>query len=213
MVSRMLSDLRLAYGRDPQQIKLSAGFQKDLNWWRIQLEYWNGKSILDYSEKKGVVTLDASKFGENDQKPRIGAFNFENNEYFYRPVPDYMTNWDIGTLELINHLVVARVWGHAWTGIEITGYTDNQSAMHLLRHGRSRSEHRLNIAREFASIQQHFQFLWTSEYVTSKDNVLSDCLSRWGDPHARAKFFKITEGSSVREVFIPDSFLQITNRW
>ena len=33
MVSRMLSDLRLAYGRDPQQIKLSAGFQKDLNWW------------------------------------------------------------------------------------------------------------------------------------------------------------------------------------
>ena len=213
MVSRMLHDLRVAYGQDPQQIRLSNGFRKDLNWWRIQLSYWNGKAILDYSEKRGIVTLDASKFGENDRKPGLGAFNFDNKEYYHMPVPEYMADWDIGTLELINHLVVARVWGPAWAGIEITGYTDNQSAMHLLRHGRSRSEHRLDIAREFASIQQQYRFLWTSEYVSTKDNVLSDCLSRWGNPEAREKFYKITEGSSIREVFIPDSFLQIENAW
>ena len=212
MVSRMLADLRIAYRVDPQQIKLSNGFQKDLNWWKIQLEYWNGKSILDYSERKGLVTLDASKFGENG-KPGIGAFNFDNNEFFHRPVPSYMSEWDIGTLELVNHLAVARVWGHAWAGLEITGYTDNQSAMYLLRHGRSRSEHRLDIAREFASIQQQFKFLWTSEYVNTKDNILSDCLSRWGSPSAREKFMQITEGSTVVEVFIPDSYLQVLNPW
>ena len=212
MVSRMLADLRVAYRVDPQQIKLSIGFQKDLNWWKIQLEYWNGKSMLDYSERKGLVTLDASKFGENG-KPGIGAFNFDNNEFFHRPVPSYMSEWDIGTLELVNHLAVARVWGHAWAGLEITGYTDNQSAMYLLRHGRSRSEHRLDIAREFASIQQQFKFLWTSEYVNTKDNILSDCLSRWGSPSAREKFMQITEGSTVVEVFIPDSYLQVLNPW
>ena len=64
---------------------------------------------MDYSERKGIVTLDASKFGENGRKPGIGAFNFDKSECFHRPVPDYMADWDIGMLELVNHLVVATV--------------------------------------------------------------------------------------------------------
>ena len=124
-----------------------------------------------------------------------------------------MAGWDIGTLELVNHLVVARVWGPTWAGLEVTGYTDNQSAMHLLRHGRSRSELRLDIAREFASIQQNFQFLWNSDYISTKDNVLSDCLSRWGSASAREKFTRLTSDFHAREPFIPDSYFNITNSW
>ena len=103
--------------------------------------------------------------------------------------------------------------GHTWSGLEVIGYTDNQSAMHLLRHGRSRTEVRLDIAREFASIQQKYKFLWKSEYVSTKDNVLSDCLSRWGSASAREKFSQLTRGHSARETFVPDSFLFITNDW
>ena len=124
-----------------------------------------------------------------------------------------MLDWDIGDLELVNHLVVARVWGPTWDGVEVTGYTDNQSAMHLLRHGRSRSELRLDIAREFASLQQHFHFLWRSEYVNTKDNVLSDCLSRWGSDSARETFAQQTAGTRISEIFIPDSFLKINATW
>ena len=75
------------------------------------MDFWNGKSILDYSERKNIVTLDASKYGDYGNKPGLGAYNFDNHEYYHRPVPDYMVEWDIGTLELVNHLVVARVWG------------------------------------------------------------------------------------------------------
>ena len=64
-----------------------------------------------------------------------------------------MLSCDIGLLELVNHLVVGRVWGHTWSGLEVTGYTDNQSAMHLLRHGCFRSELRLDIAREFPMLR------------------------------------------------------------
>ena len=213
MVSRMLADLRAAYSVHPNQIKLSDGFRRDLKWWKLQLDFWNGRAILDYSERKGLVTLDASQFGETGSRPGLGAFNFDNNEFYHRPVPDHMVHWDIGALELVNHLVVGRVWGHTWSGLEIIGYTDNQSAMHLLRHGRSRSDLRLDIAREFASIQQHFKFLWKSEYVNTKDNILSDCLSRWGSASAREKFGQLTQGLSVRETFVPDSFLEITNDW
>ena len=150
---------------------------------------------------------------KNVEDPSTWAYNFDNHEYYHRPVPDYMVEWDIGTLELVNHLVVARVWGPSWAGLEVTGYTDNQSAMHLLRHGRSRSELRLDIAREFASIQQHFHFLWNSDYISTKDNVLSDCLSRWGSASARDKFVQLTSEFPTAEIFIPDSFLKITNSW
>ena len=51
MVSRMLADLRAAYTTHPQQIRLSDGFRKDLRWWKFQLDFWNGRSILDYSER------------------------------------------------------------------------------------------------------------------------------------------------------------------
>ena len=213
MVSRMLADLRAAYKTWPEQIKLSDDFKKDLRWWKLQLDSWNGKSILDHSERKDIVTLDASKFGELGNMPGVGAYNFETHEFYHRPVPDYMAGWDIGTLELVNHLVVARVWGPTWAGLEVTGYTDNQSAMHLLRHGRSRSELRLDIAREFASIQQNFQFLWNSDYISTKDNVLSDCLSRWGSSSAREKFTRLNSDFHAREPFIPDSYFNITNSW
>ena len=213
MVSRMLADLRAAYTAFPEQIKLSPGFRKDLRWWKHQLDFWNGKSIFDHSERMGIVTLDASKHGDYGNKPGLGAYNFENHEYYHRAVPGYMVDWDIGDLELVNHLVVARVWGPSWKGVEVTGLTDNQSAMHLLRHGRSRSELRLDIAREFASIQQSYQFLWNSDYVSTKDNLLSDCLSRWGCASARNKFFQHTSGFPTSEIFIPDSFLYISNHW
>ena len=213
MVSRMLADLRASYKVWPHQTQLSDDFRKDLRWWKFQLDFWNGKSILDYSERKGIVTLDASKIGEYGNKPGVGAYNFDTNEYFHRPVPDHMLGWDIGSLELVNHVVVARVWGPTWAGVEVTGFTDNQSAMHLLRHGRSRSDVRLDIAREFASIQQEFNFLWKSDYVNTKDNILSDCLSRWGSASARKQFHQLTAGFSTSEIFIPDLYFSITNSW
>ena len=73
MVSRMLADLRAAYKTWPEQIKLSDDFKKDLRWWKLQLDSWNGKSILDHSERKDIVTLDASKFGELGNMPGVGA--------------------------------------------------------------------------------------------------------------------------------------------
>ena len=160
---------------------------------------------MDHSQRKGIVTLDASKYGELGSKPGLGAYNLETHKFYYRPVPDHMVDWDIGDLELVNHLVVARVWGPTWAGVEVTGYTDKQSAIHLLRHGRSLLQLRLDIAREFASLQQNFHFLWQAEYVNTKDNVLSDCLSRWGSTSARETFAQYTAGIHISEIFIPDS--------
>ena len=95
-------DLREAYTAFPNQ---SEGFIKDLNWWKYQSEHWNGISILDHSQRKGIVTLDASKYGELGSKPGLGAYNLETHKFYYRPVPDHI--WLTGTL-------VTWSWSTTW---------------------------------------------------------------------------------------------------
>lgn len=207
-VSRMLSDLRAAYKCEPRKVKLSPGFQKDLKWWEYAMENNNGISILDHERKSIKITMDASSKGEVDGRPGIGAYNFDTNEYFHTPLPKWFPAMDIADYELLVHIIVGIVWGPSWRGIELDGYTDNQATQHLLNHGRSNSEVRLNMAREFWWQQSRYDFKWNSYYINTKDNVLSDCLSRWGDSGQRRLFYEQTQDLSAREIFIPESYFR-----
>ena len=115
---------------------------------------------------------------------------------------------DIADYALLVHVIVGIVWGPSWRGIEVDGYTDNQATQHLLRHGRSHSEIRLNLAREFWWQQSQFDFKWNSLYINTKNNVLSDCLSRWGDSKLRKLFYEQTEKLCPREIFIPENYFK-----
>ena len=205
-VSRMLSDLREAYKIEPRRVQLSQGFRKDLKWWQFALENSNGLAILDHKRKSIRITMDGSTKGEVGGRPGIGAFNFETNEYFHTPIPKWFPEMDIADYELLVHVIVGIVWGPSWRGIEVDGYTDNQATQHLLNHGRSHSDVRLNLAREFWWQQSQYDFKWNSLYINTKNNVLSDCLSRWGDSKLRKLFYEKTEDLSPREIFIPENY-------
>ena len=61
----------------------------------------------------------------------MAAYNFNNNEYFHRPVPNWLLGLDIPDYELIVHLICAKVWGSQWTGTQIEGFTDNTASFYL----------------------------------------------------------------------------------
>ena len=110
-------------------------------------------------------------------------------------------------IRIIRNLVSARVWGHSWGGYNIQGFTDSQPTQHLVMHGRSnedRSPARLEMARQFWFLETKFDFVWQSEYVSTKNNHHSDALSRWGDYNQRQKFYKLIENTSATEVKISD---------
>ena len=207
-VSRMLSDLREAYKIEPRKVELSPGFRKDLKWWEIAMENNNGVYILDHHRKTIRITMDGSTKGEVDGRPGIGAFNFETNEYFHTPIPKWFPSLDIADYELLVHVIVGIVWGPSWRGYEVDGYTDNQATQHLLNHGRSSSELRLSLAREFWWQQSQYDFKWNSLYINTKHNVLSDCLSRWGDTRLRRVFYEQTQNLCAREIFIPENYFR-----
>ena len=137
----------------------------------------NGYAILDHREIGPMITMDASKKGEVGGQPGIAAFNFQRNEYFHRPVPPSLAHLDIADLELIVHLICARVWGHSWNALKIQGFTDNMSSYHLLKHGRSNEDlrpWRLEMARQFWFLETKFDFIWEPHYINTKSNHHSD---------------------------------------
>ena len=169
----------------------------------------NGFSILDHQQVGDIVTMDASLQGEVGGLPGIAAFNFETNEYFHRPVPEWLLGLHIADYELIVHLVVARVWGPSWGGKEIQGYTDNDASYYLLRNGRSDSGFRLAVARQFWYLETKFDFIWCPQKIDTKSNEHSGSLSRWGDAKQRERFYKLIGSTNARQIQIYDKYFVI----
>ena len=208
-VNRMLETLRRAERLDTF-VPLPTDFHDDVLWWLRNIQHWNGISFLRFTQYHNKITLDASTNGYWNGRAGIGGFNFIRNEYFRCTVPDNYTLLRIEDLELVAHLLAARVWGWSWSGLEIHGKTDSEPCEYLLRHGKSRSPHRLSMSRLFCELQQQFCFLWVPDGIRSKDNILADCLSRWSVLERRNTFYNTlaSEGrlSAKRVEILPHHF-------
>ena len=103
-------DLCLSYGMEPKKVDLSEGFRKDLQSWSSSLEYSNGILILDDERRTIKITMDGSTKGEVGERLGLGAFNFETNEYFHTPIPDWFPVICIADYELLVHVIAGIVW-------------------------------------------------------------------------------------------------------
>jgi hypothetical protein len=188
-LSRVLATLR----RCPDahtNISLDNNFFLDIQWWRTNLRGWNGVSFMEFRDHQNVIALDASTGGALDGGPGIGGVNFISGQFFKCGVPAFMSKWIICDLELFAHIIAIRLWGPEWSGMRVWGLTDSEPSELLLRHGRSRVDLRIQLARVIASLEHRLSFCWVSGPIRSADNVLPDCLSRWGDPERWDTFWR-----------------------
>ena len=191
-LGRILSVKRAADARHPSEarrpVTLDREFRLDLDWWATWTRTWNGKSFLEPSHSADVA-LDASSNGWRSDQPGIGAFNYATNEYLATGVPDELLEWPIADLELVAHLLVLRAWGHQWTSLEVNLLTDNEACRALLQNGRTRSNRRLALARQIVAEQVQGNFRISSDRISTHDNTLADCLSRWYQAGKRDEFW------------------------
>jgi hypothetical protein len=195
-LSRMLDTMRRAE-RLQSVVPLDTNFGLDLLWWSENLETWNGVSFLEFRDFHHMVTLDASTNGAVGGGPGLGGVCWFLGLWFKCGVPLECSDWFIADLELLAHIVAFRLWGAAWYGLKIHGLTDSEPCELLLRHGRSRVNKRLQMARAIASMEHRLQFQWVSGAIRSADNVLADCASRWGDPERRETFWRTCQGANI----------------
>lgn len=186
-LGRMLDTERRAARLDAP-VPLDNNFRLDCEWWHENINQWNGISILEFYPA-GIVGVDASSAGI-DGKPALGAFNFMSNQWFKVVVPESMEDWHISDLELLTHIVVARVWGAQWSGLCITGHTDSEAAQKFLSSGRSKKDRRLVMGRVFWALQHRLSFSWKAVHIPGTENILPDAASRWSSVTKQRLFWQ-----------------------
>jgi hypothetical protein len=185
-------------------VALDAEFKLDI----AMVTNRNGRSFLEFHHA-GDVSLDASKTGWYGTKPGIGAYNFATNEFFSIGVPEEMEDWDICDLELAAHVLACHTWASAWRGKKVSMLTDNEACRLFMLHGRSHSPRRLIMGRSLTGLQFRSDFRVHTARITTTQNVLSDALSREGEPGKLELFYSECHKNSVLPIRLqvsPEAF-------
>ena len=92
---------------------------------------------------------------------------------------------DIHSLH-INHkemaaiVVAARRWGTQWEGKQVTVFTDNQTAMHIINRGTSANPRVMELIRELFWLSVIYNFSLSASYLKGEHNIFADTVYRLG---------------------------------
>ncbi|KAK6185744.1 hypothetical protein SNE40_007908 [Patella caerulea] len=174
-ITRMLVLLRSGHNHKRFRLRLSEDFQKDINWWIAFLREYNGISLIpeiQWGEPDTAFSTDASLSG-------LGGICFYSHEYFHCVVPESLSELHISALEMYSIFIALKLWAPQLANKRVRILCDNQACMHILNNGTGRDANLLELARQIWFICANNNLQIRVDYVTSADNRLSDCLSRW----------------------------------
>ena len=207
-LNRILATKRRA-ARFSNAIYLDESFRDDVQWWLEALRLRNGVSFLVHTST-AVITLDASTSGWYDGAPGIGAYHHQRHEYISVSPPKLLHELHISDLELLAHLLVARVWGPEMECQQVKVFTDNSACFYLAQNGRSAWDHRLRMARIFATSQIDHSYRVEPAWISTSDNWLADALSRPAEKKYRDIFDEFSKGLGARPIqreILPEYFI------
>ena len=130
-VNRVLATKRRA-AKFSHSIYLDESFRDDIQWWLEALQLRNGVSFL-VQDVNAEISLDASSNGWFSGHPGIGAYHHGLNEYISVSPPPHLHNLHISDLELLGHLLVARVWGSQMARQHIRVHTNSECCFYLIK--------------------------------------------------------------------------------
>ncbi len=81
-------------------------------------------------------------------------------------------------MELFTVLLALRRWGHKWKNTYLHVYTDNMATKYVLNKGSMRNDIGMDFLREIYCILAMNNINIVAKYLTSKDNIVADALSR-----------------------------------
>ena len=84
----------------------------------------------------------------------------------------------INLKELFTVLLALRSWGHQWKNTYLHVYTDNMATKYVLNTGSMRDDIGMDFLREIYCILAMNNINIVAKYLTSKDNIVADALSR-----------------------------------
>ena len=152
-------------------VRLNHSFRRDLEWWHLFLESWNGISLLWNSEHPSlVVTSDASG--------RWGCGAFCNTHWFQLKWPESLPNYHITVKELIPVVIAAAIWGAKLEYSHVRVRSNNSAVVAIINGGYSRDADVMHLMRCLHFLSARRAFRLSAEHIKGSHSEAADALSR-----------------------------------
>ncbi|PPQ83082.1 hypothetical protein CVT24_012140, partial [Panaeolus cyanescens] len=168
---RRIFDFQSRFHSRFHRLHVSSGVRADLRWWTTFCTPWNGVRLLGQAQRLHHVFTDASG------TKGIGG-HFENS-WFASRVPRRFRSRDIQFKELYAVLQAILRWADEWSSSHVVFHCDNQAVVAWLETGTSRSSPSMPILRTISMLAAHFQFSFSSTWISTDDNGIADAASRF----------------------------------
>ena len=116
----------------------------------------------------------------------MGGWN--NGECFRARFPHWLTDRSdvhINELELIPFIVALKMWTESIQNRNILAYYDNAVSIEVVNSGRASNRFTQACLREICYITPKTNSVLKLVHISSEQNRISDCLSRWRDLNKR----------------------------
>ena len=207
-LNRLLDTLRSVNWDSTKNIKLSDEFRKDLKWWELFIERFNGVAFIPspiWDEPDVSMATDSCLTG-------CGGICY--NQIFHTTFPNTILRQElpIHKLEFLAVLIGARIWGHLFRGLKIRIYCDNQSVVDVINSSKTKDEFMATCLRELWLVVCTNEFELRAVHLPGDENRIADWLSRWDLSEKYQKLFnEFASGTSYEEISISHDMFKFSN--
>jgi reverse transcriptase-like protein len=167
--------------------RILAAVREDLLWWRDLLPRWNGVLFFDESARSNIsIFTDASGLGLGGFFT-LGTVNTESVDYSTIPITNAFAtpiatqqkdklDINVHEMDAIHYAFVT--WGHSWSKMRVTIYTDNMTCYRGLQKQTLNSNAFMPL-RQTLLIAAGFDIVLVPMWIPGYSNTLADALSRF----------------------------------
>ena len=190
-----------------QKKTLTSEIKKDLLWWKLFLDVFNGVEMMIPHTVSCNVLGDATLTG-------AGAWDEAAGLFWSRKFPRMMQSAEtpIHLKEFLTLIASVRIWGHRWAGLRIALHCDNSSVVETINNQKPKDPLMQQCLREFLFHVTRFKFEPVMVRIPTKDNYMADFISR---NHCLQDILTKFEENGVKmtSVSIPDDYFFFSADW
>ena len=145
--TRRLWDInkRFSHAKPYFRITLTGEARKDIRWWQLLIQHWNGKAFLLYNSSTSSADLGLY----TDANGTLGwrAFYGKEQRWIQGRWAKEQEEESIGYKELYAVAMACSTWGNLWSRQRIVMHCDNQSVVECLKSNSSKSPGMMSLLR------------------------------------------------------------------
>ena len=207
-VSRLINTLKQFPEKGHK--RLDKDLKKDIEWWYQFMEEFDGITIMppiDWNAPDTVISSDSSL---------QGCGGWAEGDAFHCQFPDWLNNrtdMHINEKELMAFVIALKIWKHKVKNKNLLAYCDNETTVAIVNTGKANNRFAQACLREICYLTAKENSVIKLVHISSEQNRISDCLSRWDKPQKREEFWAITTEFNVKFEEINENMFMFTHDW